>query len=95
VVVNKLDGKFASAHDLRRSFATRWAARVKPATLQLMMRHADIKTTLDYYVDQDADEVAAELWASHEKGNRIGNSALLTEITSQSADATTHGTHNS
>ena len=36
VVVNKADGKFASAHDLRRSFGTRWAPRVKPITL---MRH--------------------------------------------------------
>ena len=35
VVVRKAEGKFASAHDLRRSFGTRWAPRVKPATLQL------------------------------------------------------------
>ena len=42
IVVNNADGKFASAHDLRRSFGTRWAKRVKPATLQLMMRHRSI-----------------------------------------------------
>ena len=57
--------KYASCHDLRRSFATRWAPRVKPATLQLLMRHASIETTLGYYVELDADELAAELWASH------------------------------
>jgi integrase len=64
VVVNKAENKFASAHDLRRSFGTRWANRVKPATLQLLMRHKSIETTLKYYVEQDADEVADELWKS-------------------------------
>ena len=62
VVVRKSEGKFASAHDLRRSFGTRWAPKVKPATLQLLMRHRSIETTLKYYVAQDADEVADELW---------------------------------
>src|SRR3954471_772624 len=44
----------------------RWASRLKPATLQLLMRHRSIETTMKYYVDQDADEVADELWATHE-----------------------------
>ena len=61
VVVRKSEGKFASAHDLRRSFGTRWAPKVKPATLQLLMRHRSIETTLKYYVAQDADEIADEL----------------------------------
>jgi hypothetical protein len=29
------------------------------------MHHASIDTTLRYYVDQYADEVASELWAAH------------------------------
>ena len=62
VVVDKADNKYATAHDLRRSFGTRWAKRVKPATLQLLMRHEDIATTMAYYVALDADEVADELW---------------------------------
>jgi integrase len=66
ILVNKVDGKFASAHDLRRSFGTRWAARVKPATLQLLMRHKSIETTMKYYVCQDSDDVADELWAAYE-----------------------------
>ena len=62
VMVNKAEEKYASAHDLRRSFGTRWANRVKPATLQLLMRHKSIETTLKYYVEQDADDVADELY---------------------------------
>ncbi len=79
--------KYASAHDLRRAFGTRWAPRVKPATLQLLMRHSSIETTLRYYVAQDADDVADELWlnwgnntpktesSANEFGNTCGNIA--------------------
>jgi integrase len=74
VVVNKEDQKFASAHDLRRSFGTRWAMRVKPAVLQKLMRNTRITTTMRYYVSLEADDVAAELWARHsENGNTLGN----------------------
>jgi integrase len=62
VVVNKADGKFASAHDLRRAFGTRWARRVTTAVLRQLMRHASIDTTMAYYVSIGADEVADELW---------------------------------
>ena len=55
-------------------FGTRWASRVKPATLQLLMRHKSIETTLKYYVDQDADDVADELWKAHSgPGNTLDN----------------------
>ncbi len=75
VIVNKIDGKYASAHDLRRSFGTRWAPKVRPATLQLLMRHESIETTLKYYVAQDADDIASELWSQHSAtGNSSGNS---------------------
>ena len=70
VVVRKSEGKFASAHDLRRSFGTRWAPKVKPATLQLLMRHRSIETTLKYYVAQDADEIADELWKGFSAENQ-------------------------
>jgi integrase len=72
VVVNKADGKFASAHDMRRAFGTRWAYRVKTATLKLLMRHQQIETTMRYYVDQDADDVADQLWQSHGVGTLVG-----------------------
>ena len=64
IVVNKAEGKFASCHDLRRAFGTRWAKRVKPMLLKKMMRHSSIQTTEAYYVDLDADDVADDLWAN-------------------------------
>ena len=51
------------ADDLRRSFGTRWASRVKPARLPLLMRHKSIETTMKYYVCQNSDDVADELCA--------------------------------
>jgi len=54
--------KFASCHDLRRSFGERWSKKVMPQTLMQLMRHESIDTTLRFYVGNDADQVAAELW---------------------------------
>lgn len=53
---------FASAHDLRRSFGTRWAKRVSPLVLQTMMRHSKIETTQRYYADTAGDFANAEIW---------------------------------
>ena len=63
VVTSKADGKFATAHDFRRSFGTRWAKRVMPAVLQRLMRHSAIQTTMGFYVELNAAEVADELLA--------------------------------
>ena len=38
--------KYASAHDLRRSFGQRWAARVMPQILMQLLRHESIDTTI-------------------------------------------------
>ncbi len=64
-VVNKADGKFASAHDLRRAFGTRWSRKVMPAVLKRLMRHSTVQTTMAYYVDLDAADVADQLWAGY------------------------------
>jgi integrase len=56
--------KYASAHDLRRSFGTRWAMKVQPPVLQVLMRHEDIKTTMRYYVQMQATEVARAVYAA-------------------------------
>lgn len=55
-------GKPASAHDLRRSFGTRWAQKVMPAVLKVLMRHADISTTLKYYVGISVTDAGRALW---------------------------------
>jgi len=62
--------KFASAHDLRRSFGFRWSRRVLPAELRELMRHADIQTTMQFYVGQEAQTTAASLWAAYRKAKR-------------------------
>ncbi|MCH7687904.1 MAG: site-specific integrase [Planctomycetes bacterium] len=53
---------WAGAHDLRRSFGTRWARRVMPAILQQLMRHKTIETTMRYYVSIDAESAASAVW---------------------------------
>jgi integrase len=67
VVVNRT-GKFASAHDLRRSFGLRWADRITPAKLMALMRHQDIATTMKYYVGEDANRIAESLWTGYTSG---------------------------
>ncbi len=70
--------KFASAHDLRRSFGLRWASRVMPQVLMELMRHQDIETTLKYYVGRNAQNTADVLWKAHQAataGNTSGNTA--------------------
>ena len=59
--------KYASAHDLRRSFGFRWADRVDTFKLQELMRHSNIETTRRYYVGRDAQNTAATLWAARER----------------------------
>lgn len=70
VVVDKKtdDIVYASSHDLRRSFGLRWSRRVMPPVLQELMRHESIETTMKYYVGQDAQSTAAELYAALESG---------------------------
>jgi integrase len=46
--------KYASAHDFRRAFGVRWAARLMPAQLMKLMRHESIETNLRFYGGTDA-----------------------------------------
>lgn len=50
--------KYATSHDLRRAFGQRWASRVMPRVLQLLMRHESIETTMKFYMRKDAEETA-------------------------------------
>jgi len=77
--------KYASAHDLRRSFGERWAGRIMPHELQQLMRHEDIDTTMKYYVGKNSRTTTAKLWAAYEaqhrasaegSGNITGNTPL-------------------
>lgn len=53
---------WASAHDLRRSFGFRWSQRLMPADLKDLMRHEQITTTEKYYLGQNAESRAANIW---------------------------------
>ena len=49
--------KFASAHQLRASWATRWAPKVPRELLRRWMRHRSYQTTDQYYVDVDVENL--------------------------------------
>lgn len=66
VVVSHSPKKFASAHDLRRSFGTRWALLIEqPIILQQMMRHKSIQTTMNYYVHVHPTDTADAIHAAY------------------------------
>jgi len=54
--------KYASAHDFRRSFGSRWAQIVTPVILRELMRHSTIETTMLYYVGEDANRTQDEVY---------------------------------
>ena len=68
----KKNGKYktATAHDLRRSFASRWSRKVTPQTLQSLMRHSSYATTQQYYENIRTDEFADEIYNA--STNEIG-----------------------
>lgn len=57
-------GQHPTAHDLRRSFCTRWARVLLPQHLMRLARHASIQTTLQYYADVGARETAEAIAAA-------------------------------
>ena len=70
--------KYASAHDLRRSFGERWATRVMPQVLKELMRHESIETTMRYYVGVNAQRTADAVWkafATVDLGDTLGDRA--------------------
>jgi integrase len=75
--------KFATCHDLRRSFGLRWALRVMPVLLKSLMRHSDINTTMQYYVGNNVAEMTRAVWAAYrsaeiQRGNIPGNTVQET-----------------
>ena len=67
IIVDQEKNKFASAHDLRRSFGDRWSYRVMPPDLKELMRHDSIETTLKYYVHRQATKTAEVCWEAYGK----------------------------
>lgn len=50
--------KWASAHSFRRAFGTRWSKILtNPLDLMILMRHKDIETTKQFYLDTNANSV--------------------------------------
>jgi integrase len=54
-------GVKGSAHDFRRSFATKWARRLPAQALQRLMRHSSLATTMTYYATGDIG-LEDQLW---------------------------------
>lgn len=59
--------RYASAHDLRRAFGKRWYLKVMPDVLMLLIRHANIDTTMKYYVSGNAQKAAEVIWEANEQ----------------------------
>ena len=56
------DGQRFGLHNLRRSLSN-WLvnkAKVEPKTVQGILRHSRIQTTLDLYTQDDSDETPAQ-----------------------------------
>lgn len=71
------DARFATAHDLRRTFAQRWASRVMPPILQHLMRHASFETTKKFYVGSSADAAASAIHEGWRRANTDSSAELL------------------
>lgn len=65
------DVSFATAHDLRRTFAQRWASRVMPPILQHLMRHSSIETTMKFYVGSSADAASLAILDAWKRGSVV------------------------
>jgi integrase len=70
---------------LRRGFGCYWASRVPSAVLQKLMRHANIKTTMDYYVNVDDAAMAAILGR---QCNNLYNKSAVNERAAEESEST-------
>jgi integrase len=78
IVTNPVTGKHATCTDIgRRAWASRNCGQMTPQEMQAWMRHADIRTTMRYYVHHDAAALAAKAW--REKSHLLGDPTPLAE----------------
>lgn len=54
--------KYASLHDIRRTFAERVSRKLRLDEVQEMLGHASIETTKRYYVGSNAERTGRRLW---------------------------------
>ncbi|MBI3467937.1 MAG: site-specific integrase [Planctomycetes bacterium] len=59
-------GGYCTLHDLRRNFGSRWAGKVPAQVLQRLMRHANIRTTMEFYAD--VEQSIVEMFWPQEAG---------------------------
>lgn len=75
VIIDESRGSHPTAHDLRRSFGSRWSTLVMPAVLKELMRHSSIETTMRFYVGASIarthDAIHAAIGADH--GSNLGS----------------------
>ena len=67
VALAKRAGVRSTMHTLRKGFGCRYAGKVPAQVLQKLMRHRNIKTTMDYYANVDAAVEEAVLGGRREK----------------------------
>ena len=66
VVVDHKKGKCATAHDLRRGFATKWSTKVMPIELADMMRD-ELATVMKFYVDRPVQNLEKSIAQAESK----------------------------
>ena len=80
--------KYASAHDLRRSFCQRWSIQVLPQVLMQLARHKTIHTTMTYCAGRDAELAADATWEAF--ANTSANSSPKSAELPRTKKAATH-----
>jgi len=79
---------------LRRGFGCRYAGKVPAQVLQKLMRHSDIKITMDYYANVDDAVMEAVLGPQRNSSRNIGGSASGAGLNDSAQSVAGEGTSN-
>lgn len=60
-VCRKLGLQLYTLHDLRRTFATNYSSKLSTVELMTVMRHKNINTTLQYYINHNIQNIANKM----------------------------------
>lgn len=69
---------FLAKHFLAPFYGSTFSSSGRRLAIERIMRHGQIQTTMAYYVDLDADDVAGDLWVDF-GNNEASNNNLTTE----------------